>query len=136
MPAELVAASDDSPMLTSGRLPPFPGGPSAPAGFLQRISTLTSSSFPFFLDFLGAICRIRPWSGVAQRYERLYPLTPQGIVNAQIIAAPKGATFSRRSPRKSVESLLLLSTKSYVRNRGIFFRPEANFGPATRTHHE
>src|SRR5271166_3675001 len=38
-------------MLASGRLPPFPGGPSGPAGFLQRISTLTSSLFPFFLDF-------------------------------------------------------------------------------------
>jgi hypothetical protein len=38
-------------MLASGRLPPFPGGPSGPAGFLQRISTLISSLFPFFLDF-------------------------------------------------------------------------------------
>jgi len=55
-----AAISDDFPMLAFGRLPPFPGGPSGPAGFLQRISTLTSSSLPFFLDFLGAICRIIP----------------------------------------------------------------------------
>src|SRR5271157_1551963 len=46
-----AAISDDSPMLASGRLPPFPGGSSRPAGFLQRISTLISSLFSFFLDF-------------------------------------------------------------------------------------
>jgi hypothetical protein len=44
--------SGDSPMLASGWLPPFPGGAfSFPTGFLQRISTLISSLFPFFLDF-------------------------------------------------------------------------------------
>src|SRR5260370_37281196 len=61
-------------MLASGRLPHFPGRPSGPAGFLQRISTLTSSSLPFFLDFLGAICRIATLSA-ANRYG-MRPTTP------------------------------------------------------------
>jgi hypothetical protein len=44
-----AAISGDSPMLASERLPPFPGGLSGPAGFLQRIST---SGYPivFFLS--------------------------------------------------------------------------------------
>jgi hypothetical protein len=33
-PHTLDAAVSDSPMLAAGRLPPFPGGPSDPAGFL------------------------------------------------------------------------------------------------------
>src|SRR5271165_1228720 len=37
--------------LLPGGCQPFPGGPSGPAGFLQRISTLIGSLFPSFLDF-------------------------------------------------------------------------------------
>jgi hypothetical protein len=54
-----AAISDDSPMLASGRLPPFPGGPSGPAGFLQRISTFDYVIVSFLSGLrLGAICRI------------------------------------------------------------------------------
>ena len=44
-----AAISDDSPMLASGRLPPFPGGLCGPTGFLQRIST---SGYPIVSSFL------------------------------------------------------------------------------------
>jgi hypothetical protein len=47
-----AAISDDSPMLASGRLPPFPGGLSGPAGFLQRIST---SGYPIVSFLSGFI---------------------------------------------------------------------------------
>jgi hypothetical protein len=46
-----AAISDDSPMLASGRLPPFPGGLFGPTGFLQRIST---SGYPI-VSFLSGL---------------------------------------------------------------------------------
>jgi hypothetical protein len=47
-----AAISDDSPMLASEWLPPFPGGPSGPTGFLQRIST---SGYPIVSFLSGFI---------------------------------------------------------------------------------
>jgi hypothetical protein len=47
-----AAISDDSPMLASGRLPPFPGGLCGPTGFLQRIST---SGYPIVSFLSGFI---------------------------------------------------------------------------------
>ena len=44
-----AAISDDSPMLASGWLPPFPRGLCGPTGFLQRIST---SGYPI-VSFLS-----------------------------------------------------------------------------------
>src|SRR5271165_4604856 len=69
-----AAISDDSPMLASGRLPPFPGGPTGPAGFLQRISTLISSLFPFFLDFSW---RYMPDSTLTKRSVALWEGDPR-----------------------------------------------------------
>jgi hypothetical protein len=63
-----AAISDDYPMLASGRLPPFPGGPSGPAGFLQRISTFDYVIVSFLSGLrLGAICRI--FSGTQRSVE-------------------------------------------------------------------
>ena len=47
-----AAISVDSPMLASGRLPPFPGGLCGPTGFLQRIST---SGYPIVSFLSGFI---------------------------------------------------------------------------------
>jgi len=47
-----AAISDDSPMLASGWLPPFPGGLCGPTGFLQRIST---SGYPIVSFLSGFI---------------------------------------------------------------------------------
>ena len=47
-----AAISDDSPMLASGRLPPFPGGLCGPTGFLQRISTSGYHIVSFLSGFI------------------------------------------------------------------------------------
>jgi hypothetical protein len=47
-----AAISDDSPMLASGWLPPFPGGLSGPTGFLQRISAFGYPNVSFLSGFI------------------------------------------------------------------------------------
>ena len=75
-----AAISDDSPMLASGRLPPFPGGLSGPTGFLQRIST---SGYPIVSFLSGFILTLYAGfelelagaerSGAASRNESNFP---------------------------------------------------------------
>src|SRR5215469_4359572 len=67
-----AAISDDSPMLASGRLPPFPGGLPSPTGFLQRIST---SGYPIVSFLSGFILTLYAGFGLelekAKHYQRV-----------------------------------------------------------------